>query len=368
MINFTEIKKVQTEFTTRCQASCPGCRRNYNGYRPVEWLPSHEMTLRDFEKIFPENFLRQLEELHIVGNFGENAIARDCIEIIEHALRVNPQLKLVMATNGSVRNEEWWRRLGERTRGKLNTLFCLDGLEDTHSIYRQGTQWKKVIANAKAYLEGGGHATWKMIPFRHNEHQIFDCQKLSKELGFQEFILADQGRDQMMAFTPQGKPFTVEPVQAKGLQHPEQPLSITADEWVDTVKRYREMEARSGKILNPALARTNACWRSDRTLQCQTQLEYSIYVSANGEVYPCCYIGEYPRIKQTLASLQMKDILADFNNNALEVGIEAAVQWFDRVARRWEKESFENGMVLYCLMCCHRTSARNLSRSKRPSE
>ena len=69
-------------------------------------------------------------------------------------------------------------------------IFAIDGLEDTHSIYRQNTNFEKIINNATAVINSGGVAHWQFIPFKHNQHQIVDVIKLSKKLGFKkiEFV------------------------------------------------------------------------------------------------------------------------------------------------------------------------------------
>ena len=43
------------------------------------------------------------------------------------------------------------------------------------------------MANAKAFIEAGGKARWKMIVFKHNEHQIDEAKLLAKDMGFWEF-------------------------------------------------------------------------------------------------------------------------------------------------------------------------------------
>ena len=61
-------------------------------------------------------------------------------------------------------------------------------------LYRRNTSYKKVIDNAKAFIQAGGEAHWQFIVFRHNEHQLKEAKKLSEEMGFKkiDFMYSDR--------------------------------------------------------------------------------------------------------------------------------------------------------------------------------
>ena len=103
----------------------------------------------------------------------------------------NEKLKLSVITNGSVRSVDWWRQLAKVT---TSVRFGIDGLSDTHKIYRQNANWSMIIRNAKAFIEAGGYAIWDYLVFGHNEHQIEEARSLSEKLGFKEFIVKKTGR------------------------------------------------------------------------------------------------------------------------------------------------------------------------------
>jgi hypothetical protein len=73
-------------------------------------------------------------------------------------------------------------------------VWGIDGLEDTHAVYRVNTDWNKIISNAKIFIQAGGRARWNMLAFKHNEHQIESCQELSKSLGFEVFEVKHTSR------------------------------------------------------------------------------------------------------------------------------------------------------------------------------
>ena len=50
------------------------------------------------------------------------------------------------------------------------------------------------MRNAQYFIEAGGRATWKMIRFKHNEHQIEQAKQLSQTLGFVDFIVVESPR------------------------------------------------------------------------------------------------------------------------------------------------------------------------------
>ena len=73
-------------------------------------------------------------------------------------------------------------------------MFGIDGLEDTNHIYRQGTVFKQIIRNVKAFIQAGGRAQWDFIVFKHNEHQVEKAGELSKKLGFEIFSIKRSNR------------------------------------------------------------------------------------------------------------------------------------------------------------------------------
>lgn len=347
MLKIKDIQRVHVELTTRCNARCPMCPRNYRGHDYNSGYPVTELLLADFKKIFPSDFLKQLvshtpqqinynERFGITfnGNLGDFASARDAVEIVEYCVEHN--IDVSICTNGSLRQPQWWAKLAHPG---VEIGFALDGLEDTHSLYRQDTEWHRVIENAQAFIAAGGQAVWRFVPFDHNRHQEHQCRQLSQQLGFYRFENIYDGRDRGPVFSRQGEfshhigePYT-DPAHTPDIR----PLLQSHVTWFD--------------------ASTIQCDKDqpNTTISCLHKKRKEIYVAADGSVYPCCFLGFYPGTMQHPGNSQLKPLVT--KNNALEHGLEQCVEWFDSVESTWAQPSIQQGRLYQCVNSCGQTLA-----------
>ena len=89
---FEDIKVVHLEITTKCNANCPMCGRTNFG-RGCPGLSITELTLEECKKIFQPTFLNQLINISICGAYGDPALAKELLEIIEYFRCINPNLE-----------------------------------------------------------------------------------------------------------------------------------------------------------------------------------------------------------------------------------------------------------------------------------
>jgi MoaA/NifB/PqqE/SkfB family radical SAM enzyme len=323
MYSYSDIRHVHLEISTRCNAACPGCPRNLCGVDVVTGYPLHDMTLEEAQHIFTSKFLQQLEAIDINGNLGDFVTARDGVDIVRYFREQNKKLKILISTNGGARPTIW----KELAKLDVQVVFCIDGLADTHKLYRKQTKWQTVIDHAQSFIKAGGRATWKMILFDHNQHEIEQCRILSKDLGFDQFTVADHGRDAFPVFDQKKK------YQYSIGQHT-QPIDFN-----ELYDRY--IDSTTNGYVEPV--------KSDN-IQCQAQGKKSMYVTATGEVYPCCWLGFYPRTMWAMGNSQIIPMLPK-NNNANQLDIESTIQWFDQVKNSWKTNS-----LVQCSINCGTTS------------
>lgn len=185
-------KQISTELTFRCNAKCPACHRvkplriNLNDSK-------YTITLDNFRNLFYSDFLNNLEWLVINGNFGDSVMNKEFREILEyvksHGTRIN------IHTNGGIHSADYWKDVGNILTEDDIVNFDIDGLEDTHHIYRINTTYDKVMENARSLISTKRPKVhWKYIVFQHNEHQVEEARRRAIEYGFKAFSAVKTSR------------------------------------------------------------------------------------------------------------------------------------------------------------------------------
>jgi MoaA/NifB/PqqE/SkfB family radical SAM enzyme len=347
---------IHAELSSRCQAMCPDCPRNDYGYKLRKDYPERDLTINDWKKIFDGVHLPYVNQILFNGNFGDPLINDDLIDIIEYCHSRWGKLDIHISTNGGIRNVDWWKKFGEKSkywkkRTKVLVAFCIDGLEDTQELYRINVPYKKAIENAKAFINAGGRAYWRMVPFAHNEHQINAARSLAKEYGFTKLVLNDCDRDNLWVFTDDVNGYYITPTSDK------KQLKLASHEDVYTPNLDRNWNTEYLKNLDHS-------WKEyDNKIKCFAQDTKTFYISSSGEIYPCCWTGMYPKTYAGKgSSINFKQAIGDLNNNALEIGLEEAYKSLQKVYDTFNKpicyDETERGN---CPAVCVDCSIKNLS-------
>ena len=177
------VEQLHVELTDKCQAACPMCARNHNGHGVRPFLTNIEITIDNFNTWFPPEFLQTLKVFYASGNYGDPAFATDCLEIYKHVRHCNPDIYTTMHTNGSLRTPEWWAQLAIYNN---EVVFAVDGLKGKHELYRRNTNFDKIIANIKAFVNAGGIAKVNSLIFAHNEHDTQELEQFLLGIGVAE--------------------------------------------------------------------------------------------------------------------------------------------------------------------------------------
>jgi len=272
MYTYKEIRVLHVELTSNCQASCPMCARNHHGGLENPLLKVNDIPLEVFKKICPGDFIKQLHTITMCGNFGDPILHKDLIKIVEYIKQENVGIHIDLHTNGGARTVKWWRELAKALPERHVVQFGIDGLADTHHLYRVGTSFDKIIENAKAFISEGGKARWNFITFKHNEHQLEACKQMAKDLGFDSFYEKQTSR---FIGNPWFDVYDKNGNTTHRLEGPTEQKLIFVDR--KTVENYKEVIARA-KIV------------------CEVEEQKSVYIDALGYLFPCCFVGATPYI------------------------------------------------------------------------
>ena len=318
MYNFEKPLSFHIEITDKCNARCVQCSRNrINSKGELEERPDlclTEITIDRYKKIF-QNYQKQAKAVLFCGNMGDPMFAKDIYEISEytltniltdwHSKNKNDSLKIY--TNGGMRSAKWWYDYGKLLapyNGLVN--FAIDGLEDTHHIYRTNTRYHRVIENARAYIEAGGRAEWSFIRFGHNQHQEEECRKLAQQYGFTQFTAVNTQRfygENKVNYTWQNKSYSVTKYKPESSVVTELKDLDRTDKLWDGKKlndlSADEINVNTQKSLDVYMSDPETIRKkSAGNISCHTSRRNDVYIDCMGYVHPCCWIGsnEYHRI------------------------------------------------------------------------
>lgn len=253
MIDFEEL---ELELSSKCNAACPLCPREISYIKTKLNKVTNEITLDKLKSWLPLDFVKTLKKVVFKGTFSEPVIARDFYQIVNWFIN-NSSAYISIHTNGSLRKPNFWSNLGLLIADRGEIIFGIDGLSDTHSIYRVNTVYEKVIENATAFINVGGYAIWQYIVFKHNEHQITQAKEIAKSLNFTKFLLIGSSR-------------------------------FDSSETIIFNKKNQPLEKNtsfSSGTMNEIIA--NA--KNNPQVNCESYNKKWFTIDWDGEVFPCCY-------------------------------------------------------------------------------
>ena len=345
MYNTGMPNSMHIELTSRCNAACPMCARTESSLDVNQNLPLSSISLEDFLKFFSEAFLNQLQSLTLCGNYGDPAASPHTLGILEHFRSINQKAHVTFVSNGSLQSEDWWENLA---RFVSRAVFSIDGLENTNGIYRIGTSFQKIEKNLRAFVSAGGKARWDFIVFAHNEHQVEEARAKALEIGVEEFRVKKTGR-------------FFDSSQLKMMEE----LSFGPSDNATKIRPPKNVEYRSN-IESETEARVNrygsvSNYLASAVIDCRAQIENSVYVSAEGLVFPCCWLAGqmYPWYKNVEESEVFsavnnlaggKESLSLYRNSLNSILSDSFFQ--STVPNSWSEKSCSDGKLRTCARTC----------------
>lgn len=308
-VNELGVKKLHIEPTNRCNSRCPHCPRTNS--ISIKNSGIKELTLDLIKKIN----ISRLTHVFMCGNYGDPILCDEIYDICDYF----KDYDLNIDTNGSIRSSDWWGKLGKLfANTNSRVTFALDGLKDTNSIYRIGTDWDKIMDNVKSYISAGGNAGWQFLIFDHNKDQVEEARELSKSLGFKTFKLK---------------------------------------------RAIRRTNDTSIKFVNSGWASLENVYKKKKEVICRASKNnktYKFYISCDGDVLPCCHWGgayfpyKYKEIENCDFAKVVSDIDISLHTNSWENIVNAY-----QIKSKIMKEGWSNNDLPTCVTHCGTTKRDN---------
>ena len=343
MFEYNDLTQLHVELSSMCNAACPGCPRNVSGGYTLPSFKERQMSLGVFTSVIDDNILKNVKRILFCGNYGDPITCKDIVEILKYCSSVNPDIHIIIHTNGSLRTTEFWKEIASTNNNRLEIIFSIDGLEDTNKIYRRNTNWNKIIENVNVYINAGGIAIWEYLAFKHNEHQINEAKLLSTKLGFNEFRLKKafgfEHNGQMKVIDKEGKyQYTIYPPTDKSI------TNISAKPTTETDKT----DIPPSHIQN----NKNVITYNEYTeISCMAKNGKEIFIDVEGKVYPCCFLGHASNRTHVIINEQYKQISNNFNT---KISIKDALSnnsYFSKIEESWSKTYIGDRIMMCSQMC-----------------
>jgi len=308
-ITTNNLNAINAELTNFCNAACPMCARYFiDGKLNKEKVNFAHTTLPWLKDKIGADVVKRLKRFTSCGNFGDGAMNPECLEIYQWLREVNPDINLRLHSNGGARNQDFWKGMAEVD---VSVTFAIDGLENTNHLYRRNVKWDKLMQNVDTYIKHGGRAMWAMLIFKHNENQVEDCRKLSEKLGFVGFQIQQSARWADYNYIGEWIEMNKIPVddyfleKSSQMQGPKMGTGANSQKELDKMQEFLEDSQKKFK------SKKINCMSCDAKKQ-----NYEIYLAANGDVSPCCWLGD-------LQQHESKNIIKDYkkvnlNHTSLE--------------------------------------------------
>ena len=182
------------DLSTYCNAACPQCHRtDANGLGKIGWLPNVQWSFEQFRQAFPIETMMHIHRFDICGTWGDPMMNKDIWKILEYIIK-GSDCWIVINTNGSIRDEDWWWKLGVLGGRRLHVMFAVEGItQEMHSLYRQNTNLDKIKDNIAAIAATKAKVQIKVLIFKHNEQYLDQIATMLNSLGKINKIIYTKG-------------------------------------------------------------------------------------------------------------------------------------------------------------------------------
>ena len=332
MYKIQDIESIHFEATSYCNAKCPMCSRYDRQGRVHPSLKFTHLDKKYFYKILEP--LKNLKFVYFSGVYGDPCMHPDLLEFVKYLKKIK-KVRVNIDTNASLQKSQFWKALADYG-AYIN--FAIDGLEDTNHIYRQNTNYKNIIQNVETFCNAGGSGQWNFIVFEHNQHQVDKAKKIAADLG--------------LNFRIKITPKFIKQKNWLIFDNSGQQTGILRPPTIDTYRHNNTSNKQnfSTETIYNFDLKDPKYERPIEHISCKAKIKKEFYVSHDGYVLPCCYIGSFhgdgPQAYQIRSELNLDNYNIK-NNNLLNI-----LENFIHIENKWSIDKISKGRLIKCGEIC----------------
>ena len=294
------------EVSSICSLKCPRCPR---AEVPVGDL-NKQLTLDFFKNQIGAERVKEIKKITFCGDDGDPIYAKEFLDICAWLKEVHPEIMLVIITNGSYRSKNWWVALSATLNEYDEIQWSLDGWDqESNEQYRVNCNWESIMLGIKTFtaFNNETYTTVATIAFSFNQDSLHKIQEIVDEYSIDLW--------QMTRSTKFGRVYP----EVYGLHDPLEP----APEWVADGHRFdRKLYYATYRFRPSDLLHSRYLQKRDEILEAD---EYpalcyvgtkGIYLKANGELYPCCWVAN--RYEHNKEMIEVAQSRFNLNNRTLD--------------------------------------------------
>lgn len=356
------------DITTRCNAGCPQCHRTdlFNVSKKASWLPDVVWSVNNFKKAVPPKVAKHIKRADICGTWGDPIANNDLPKIVEYLVKENSLIQIDVNTNGSLRNDDWWWKLGCAGGKNLSVIFAVEGInQKMHEHYRQNTFLDKILNNMDILSNTPAKVKTLCLVWKHNEKYLKEIEKMCIRHGSIEHVLKVTERfDTGIPDAPK-KSDKLE-FYNKGEKKVLERTSWKKTEESGVFRSVRQMYYLDSKFLShdrkKEISNLNKL-KKRMDITCEWGNKNKVVINPDGQVWPCCYFcnptyknsndgtkGEYR------TSFSSNPVMKEYENNKRELNIFHNSldkilnnKWFkETLPNSWESKKPVNACVRFC--------------------
>lgn len=258
-----------------CTLKCPRCPRA----EVPDSLLNRQLTLKFFQEQIGADTIKHIKKITFCGNDGDPIYCKEFLAICQWIKSVNPNINLVIVTNGSHKPADWWQQLACTLNQHDEINWSIDGWDQTsNEQYRVNSDWNSIHNGLQTFVRNNNttYRVWAAIGFKFNQHDLDKMLELARSHGMDLFQLTKSTKF--------------------GSKYPVYGINDALEPAIDLIASGHRFERQLTALTQRARPNEylkEIFWHRAQNLTQHAGLclvgNKGVFLNSQGEFYPCCW-------------------------------------------------------------------------------